>query len=307
MKKIVPVVLCGGYGKRLSPLSTEAMPKQFLRLHGKCTLFQDTLRRVKSAIFCEPIIVSNSRHSDLLESQIREVDCSCALNVVETETKNTTVSVALAAMYCQRYIGKEAILLILPSDHYIGRSDIFMDEAVMAAYDAEYHPTNIVLCGVYPQFPETNYGYIKCGAAINNLIHRDTRMFVEADLFHVERFVEKPSFTESQGYIASGNYYWNSGVYVAKVGAIIAAIKVTSPLIYLLCKRAVECGYKHGSSVFPTFSRELRDIDCFSFDKAVTEKYPWLLMRKMSDVMWYDLGSFHAIDMVNQLIKTTSS
>lgn len=305
MQNVVPVILCGGYGKRLFPVSTECMPKQFLKLHGTFTMFQNTVKRVGCDFFSRPFIVSNTNYLWLIRRQLSDIGMTYALSILEPEVRNTAISVTLATLYARQYSGNDSIMLIMPSDHYIGQCSIFTDEIICATYSAARHPHDIILCGITPEFPEQNYGYIKCSTPLPYISIKTGRLLAGCDLFSVDHFIEKPTLQTAQHYTSSYHYYWNSGIYVARVGAMITAIRSTAPMTYALCKAAIKKSIKRGNDFFPLYDSRYKNVSNVSFDKAVVEHYPKLLMHKM-DLEWADLGSFCAIERLHSTEKCST-
>ena len=206
--KIVPVILCGGAGTRLWPLSRELYPKQLLPLIDDKSLLQNTVLRLKDyKDATDPILVCNEEHRFLVAEQLREIDARPATIILEPIGRNTAPVVALGAHMA--LTTDDAILVVLPSDHLIPDNNALheaLDRAITLAEE-----DHLVTFGVTPTRPETGYGYIKAGAAEN------TGNKVEA-------FVEKPDLATAEQYVSSGDYYWNSGMFVFKASQYLTEL-----------------------------------------------------------------------------------
>jgi mannose-1-phosphate guanylyltransferase len=206
---ITPVILSGGSGTRLWPMSVPDRPKQFLPLVTTATMFEATLARVGDAArFATPLIVANARHADLIEGQLGA--CTATL-LLEPLARNTAPAIALAALS----VAPEVPLLVMPSDHVIA------DEAAfMAAIDAALPLVRdgwLTTFGIAPDGPETGYGYIQVGEALRGGVHR------------VARFVEKPDRARAEAMIAGGDHVWNGGIFLFRADAFLAALAEHAP------------------------------------------------------------------------------
>ncbi|HEY0032766.1 MAG TPA: sugar phosphate nucleotidyltransferase, partial [Devosia sp.] len=205
---IVPVILAGGQGTRLWPMSRAARPKQFLQLVGNSSLFQQTLQRVAdTTIYAPAIIITNSEYRFIVAEQAAELEAPLAGVLLEPIARNTAVAIAAAAVFARNNFGADAVLHILPSDH-----DVVVDSgytaAVLAAADAA-RQGELVTFGIVPTHAETGFGYIKSSA-----VHG-------GDVSRVERFVEKPNAERAAAMLAEGGYYWNSGMFMISAGAFL--------------------------------------------------------------------------------------
>ena len=293
IEKIVPVILCGGLGSRLWPLSTVLMPKQFLSIGNiKRSLFQKTLDRVRSdSFFTLPLIVSNRSYLSVLQEQIRELGKCEYLALLENEPKNTTVSITLAAFYIKQYFGSDALTLFLPSDHYmknednLKNEDNFLKAIQAAATRLKVSKDNIMLFGVTPKFAESNYGYIKCKqvSEFRNL---------NKTIYQVESFIEKPAHEITEKYFQEDGYFWNSGIYMASARTILQKVESCESRVYFACKQIIEkCDQQNNVINLDVSKLEGTPL---SFDKSVTEKLKNLEM-KVLDAVWYDVGSWGVI------------
>ncbi len=276
MSKLVPVILSGGSGTRLWPLSREAYPKQFLPLAGDKTMLQATWLRVAPIATSAPIIVANNEHRFMAAEQLREVDAQPAAILLEPVGRNTAPAIALAALQASAN-GEDPILLVLPSDHVVADEAAFRATTLQAAQAAETGA--LVTFGIVPDKPETGYGYIKAAKG-------DGARKVEA-------FVEKPNLETAQRYVASGDYFWNSGMFVFKASAYLAQLAKLQPEILAACKLALEKG-KHDIDFIRVDAEAFAASPNDSIDYAVMEKTVDALVVPL-DAGWNDVGSWSAL------------
>jgi len=273
---LIPVVLSGGSGTRLWPLSRKEHPKQFIKLGNQNSLFQQTLLRLpKNA--SKPIIICNDNHRFIVAEQLREVESSYSSILLEPIAKNTAPAIALAALEIISY-DSNGIMLVMPSDHYIKKLSKLhqsFDEAHQCAVEG-----NIVTFGVLPSKPNTGYGYIKTTSGKNKCLN-------------VQSFKEKPSLKVAEKYIKSGNYFWNSGMFLMKAKVFLDELRKYEPNIYKVCQTAYH--QKIQDIDFTRFSIEVFD-KCpeKSIDYAVLEKSKLVKMVAL-DSDWSDLGTWDSI------------
>mgnify|MGYP000379411064 FL=1 len=212
--KVIPVILCGGAGTRLWPLSRELYPKQLLALVNEYSLLQNTVTRCDGhAEVTSPILVCNEEHRFLVAEQLREVAIVPSSIILEPEGRNTAPAVALAAHEVLKH-EDDAILVVLPSDHVIKQTDVFLD-ALTRAIDLAKTDA-LVTFGVVPDKPETGYGYIRKGPAVE-------------DAYRVDKFVEKPDQVTAIEFFQSGLYLWNSGMFVFKASVFLKELAKQKP------------------------------------------------------------------------------
>ena len=214
---VVPVILCGGSGTRLWPLSRESYPKQFLKLAGEHSLFQQTLLRLKFLTKADftlqvPIIVTNEGHRFLVLDQLHQIDQSAEI-ILEPVGRNTAPSLTLAALQANE-LYDNAVLVVLPADHAISDDQDFCVTLATGISAVNTDDIDIATLGVTPSYAETGYGYIEC--------QTDS---TESGYHKITRFVEKPNLELAQQYIEQSNFYWNSGVFIAKSQFWIIAIE----------------------------------------------------------------------------------
>jgi len=205
---IIPVILSGGSGTRLWPVSRKLYPKQFIPLRGHRSLFQDTLARTCGLAedIQAPIVVCNEEHRFMAAEQIRLEGLQSANIILEPVGRNTAPAIGLAAL-CAQQRDTGAIILVLPADHIMDSNDEFKKAIECALKLAENN--YLVTFGIQPHAPETGYGYIKAGEAL-----------VAGQAFRVQQFSEKPALEQAEEYVNSGEYSWNSGMFMFKAYAI---------------------------------------------------------------------------------------
>jgi len=276
MSLIIPVILAGGAGTRLWPLSREAYPKQFLTLAGEHSLLQQTWLRIAELADRPPIVVASEAHRFIVSEHLRQVNVTPSALLLEPSGRNTAPAVAVAALQAFE-MGLDPLLLVLPSDHLIEDTYQFADAVKLAADAAD--EGKLVTFGVKPTHPETGYGYIK----------RHLGDGIQA----VEQFVEKPSFAVAQDYVNSGCYVWNSGIFLFKASAYLAELRKYCPNVLALCYEALK-----QSSVdldFIRLDRELfKKIPAISVDYAVMEKTAKAVVLDI-DAGWSDIGSWDSL------------
>ena len=273
---VIPVILSGGSGTRLWPLSRKHYPKQLLNLTGgRYTMLQDTARRV--AHLQAPIVVCNEDHRFMVAEQLKELGEQAATIILEPAARNTAPAIALAALQAIKQ-DQEAIIAVFPADHVIEQDAVFkasLDSAIEAAQQG-----HLVTFGINPTKAETGFGYIKA-------VKSDSKTKA------VECFVEKPDLETALEYVASGDYYWNSGMFVFKASAYLAALDKFNPQINLCCKQAL--------------AKANTDLDFIRLDKATFEQSPddsidYAVMERADNVVvvpmdagWSDVGSWSSL------------
>lgn len=271
--QIYPVILCGGSGKRLWPLSRTLLPKPFLPLVNDEALFEAVVARVADrALFSAPIIVAGAAHSDLITGLL--ADIPGALLVMEPAAKNTAPAIALAAAL----LPPEAIMLVCPSDHHIADVGAFQFAALTAATLAQ--AGYLVSFGIVPHRPETGYGYLERGEPL-------------AGGYRVGRFIEKPDLAMAQAYLASGNYSWNGGIFAFRAGQLLEELAAHRPDMAQLVAEAVAHGRVDGARFFPA-AAPFSAIEGDSIDYAVMENTVHAAMVPV-DMGWSDIGNWAAL------------
>jgi len=278
---MIPVILSGGSGTRLWPLSREAFPKQFLNLLGKHSLLQSTWDRIAPLATSAPLVVANEEHRFMVAEQLREADCVPAGILLEPVGRNTAPAIAIAALEAMAG-GDDPLLLVLPSDHVIVDADGFR-AAVQAAMPSA-QGGKLITFGIVPTGPETGYGYIQAEGG-----HAATDAGVRA----VAQFVEKPDAATATQYVASGDYFWNSGMFLFKASVYLAELAQHRPEMLASCREALVNAKRDADFI-------RLDKDAFaacpsdSIDYAVMEKTAHAAVLPIS-VGWNDVGSWSAL------------
>ena len=277
---IIPVILSGGSGTRLWPLSRAMRPKQLLRLASHQTMIQDTLSRLDGIPeLAPPIIVCNEEHRFTIAEQMREINIHPSAIILEPVGRNTAPAVAISALQAQS-VAQDPVLLVLPADHIIGNQEAF-HQAVQKGYKVA-NEGKLVTFGIIPGTPETGYGYIKAGGQL-----------ALEDTYHVDKFVEKPDAETAQCYLNEGGYYWNSGMFMFKASVFLNELKKQNlPML---------------DSAENALSAATKDMDFIRLDEDVFKKCPsdsidYAVMEKTTeavvipvDIDWNDIGSWSAL------------
>ena len=274
---IVPVILSGGSGTRLWPLSRKLHPKQFINLVNDTTLFQDTILRLPEDI-ADPLIICNEEHRFLAAEQLRQIHKNSNGIILEPIGKNTAPAIALAAL---KFInnGDDPLLLVLSADHLIKNVDVFHKSIAIAEKLAEKN--KLVTFGIVPDKAETGYGYIK--ADINN----------ETDYYNIQSFVEKPNQANAQKYLDSGNYLWNSGMFMFKASVYLNELEKFEPGILNICKKSCQTEFKDKDFIRLN-NDEFHQCPEQSIDYAVMEHTKDAVVVPL-DANWSDIGSWDAL------------
>jgi len=276
---LIPLVLSGGSGTRLWPVSRKNLPKQFLSLMGQGTLFQQTVARTRLLPdVASPIVVASEDHRFLVAEQLLESGIQDATIVLEPLPRNTAPAIALGALQAVEQ-DPEALLLVLPADHLIGDEDSFRDaveQALPAARD-----NWLVTFGIRPDRPETGFGYIRRGDAIGGHAYK------------VAEFVEKPALETAQGYIEHGGYDWNSGMFLFKAARFLDELAAHAPAM-LQAVRAAHASAKADLDFVRVDADAFAQVPENSIDYAVMEKTRHAAVIPVS-CAWSDIGSWSAL------------
>ena len=260
---VVPIILCGGSGTRLWPLSRELYSKQLLSLFGNQSFLQQTVGRLEGLPhIAEPILVCNEEHRFLVAEQLRELGKTSAHIILEPAGRNTAPALTLAALTVKRNEG-DGILLVMPADHVIQDLAAFhaaIEQAIPLAETAK-----LVTFGIKPTSPETGYGYIRCGRG-----------------HAVAAFVEKPDATTAAEYIASGDYFWNSGMFLMRASVWLDELARFCPAILKACQAGMEQDKRDGD-----FQRVNKD----AFLKCPSDSIDYSVMEKTDRAVVVPLGS----------------
>lgn len=280
---IIPVILAGGSGTRLWPMSRELFPKQLLKLAGDHTMLQQTVLRVRALENAAgPMLICNIRHRYPVAEQLRELGLQDADMILEPVGKNTAPAVAVAAIRALSQ-DREARILVLPADHRIGDEAVFRSAVSTAErYAARGY---LVTFGIIPDSPETGYGYICKGRPLDG--------GQEAGAWEIERFVEKPDRPTAEKYISSGRYCWNSGMFLFRAADVCRELERVAPRILAACQEALDRGGYEGEA-FCLDKAAFGQCPSDSIDYAVMEKTKKGAMVPFQ-AGWSDLGSWAAM------------
>jgi mannose-1-phosphate guanylyltransferase/mannose-6-phosphate isomerase len=291
MIQVTPVILCGGSGTRLWPLSRTGFPKQFLCLTGNESLFQQAAQRLAalgndSIQVAAPVIVSGEDHRFLASEQLREVGIALGAALLEPTGRNTAPALTLAALAAVQD-GQDPVLVVTPADQTIAKPAAFTAAVQQAIAQAEQG--HIVILGVTPDKPETGYGYIRT--------EQSRSLPLQANVYTVQAFVEKPNLQTAQQYLCEGGYYWNAGMFVLKASVWLAAIDQFAPAILQATRTAWAARKTDGAFVRPG-KAEFEAITSESVDYAVMEHCPgsaFPIQMVPLDAGWNDLGAWDAV------------
>lgn len=277
---IYPVIMSGGAGSRLWPVSRENFPKPLLPLVGVNTLLQETMIRLQGKNNVQaPIFVCNEEHRFLVAEQARllQIEPDCIL--LEPEGRNTAPALTLSALYLQAH-DEQAVMVVMPADHVIQNAQAFFQSVRKAVEQAQ--SGKLVTFGIIPKTPETGYGYIKKGAELDN-----------SGVYQVAGFVEKPNVQTAQEYLATGAYLWNSGIFVLTPTTWLKELEAFRPDILEACKQAMQANKTDGS--FLRVQKEaFSACPSDSIDYAVMEKTNKAVVVPL-DVDWSDVGAWSSI------------
>ena len=283
---IKPVILAGGSGTRLWPLSRKLYPKQFMRLVGDHTLLQCTLLRLAELEHVEtPIIICNEAHRFIVAEQLREIGVSPDAIVLEPVGRNTAPAITVAALMATQ-AQQDPALLVLPADHFIKDTAGFAETVMQGVRFAEQK--KLVTFGIVPDVPETGYGYIRKGKLLNSEGDSES-----PSVWKIDEFVEKPNSETAKSYLESGSYCWNSGMFIFKASRFLDELNTHEPSIVNACRKAISEG--------------LADLDFFrlnkpAFEACTSDSIDYAVMEKTKagvivalNSKWNDLGSWEAL------------
>jgi len=277
---VYPVVLSGGVGTRLWPMSRVLQPKQLLPLTSERSMLQETVSRVSGPGFAPPMIVCNQEHRFVIAEQMRELQVTPEAIVLEPLGRNTAPAVTVAALLLAAK-DPDAIMLVLPSDHVIGNIERFRDAVATAVTAARGDA--LITFGIPPTRPETGYGYIQRGDPCNGI----------PECFRIARFVEKPDLPTAEAYIASDQYAWNSGMFVFPVRSYLDEVARLKPDMFELCRQSVAQA---------TTDLDFLRLDRASFEAMESVSIDYAVMEQTTkgaivpaNMEWSDVGSWAAL------------
>jgi len=281
VEHLYPVILCGGSGKRLWPLSRQSYPKQLLPLLSDKSMLQETVMRTRDALGLRaPVVLCNDEHKFLIAEQLAAIDIVPSAMICEPISRNTAPALAAAAYWLHER-DPAAVMLALPSDHYIGDDSSFAAAVTRAAQAAA--AGQLVTFGIKPTHPEIGYGYIECGAPLEN-----------ADgAYRLAQFIEKPTLDTAERLIRKGSHYWNSGMFLLPVASFIEEITRHSPKIAAASAAAVTRRAERDGFIY---------LDRASFSEAPDSSIDYAVMEHTDkavvlpvEIGWSDVGSWRAL------------
>ena len=278
---ILPIIIAGGTGSRLWPLSRELFPKQFQKLYGQTTMLQATILRLKGLECLPPLVICNEEHRFIVAEQLRQIGQLDHNIILEPTGKNTAPAIALAAIYAAKHKDNPA-LLVLAADHVVLDEDAFRTAVVQAQVHVKRN--KLVTFGIVPQVPETGYGYIK---------YNPNASASGQSGFTVEQFVEKPDLSTAKAYLDSGKYLWNSGMFAFKAQNYLNELKSHRPDIYNACNNAMQ-SVDIDLDFIRVDKESFFDCPAESIDYAVMEKTTNAVVIAM-DAGWSDVGAWSSL------------
>lgn len=291
-RTLYPVIMCGGAGTRLWPMSLAQKPKQYHALTSEKTMLQETILRMVDTgniSVAAPSFVCAQHHEEMIYAQARDIGIEPLHIILEPMGRNTAPVAALAADIIHAH-DPDGIVLLLPSDHYIKDMTEFWRCVNLGVASAVQG--NLVTLGIHPTRPETGYGYIRKGADVSD------------GLYCVEKFVEKPDLETAQTYVESGDYFWNAGIFLFTPDAMIQSFQTHAPAVLDACRTTLNASTRKDATLF-------LDPDSFaacpsdSIDYAIMEHAKNIMMVAPIDVGWNDIGSWEALDAFEKNRKST--
>lgn len=273
-----PIIMAGGTGSRLWPISREAYPKQFQKLYGDISMLQATIQRLQGLDCLPPLVICNEEHRFIVAEQLRQIDMLNHNIILEPIGRNTAPAIALAA-FIATYQQKDVNFLVLAADHVITNVGAFQESIRQALPHVENN--KLVTFGIVPKSPETGYGYIQCGEKL------------EQAGFLVNKFVEKPDLNTAQHYLEEGNYLWNSGMFACKASVYLSELRKYRFDIYEHCQKATEC-LEHDLDFIRINADIFRRCPEDSIDYAVMENTSDAVVVPM-DAGWNDVGAWSSL------------
>ena len=297
---VIPVILSGGCGSRLWPLSRASYPKQFLALNGKDSLLQQTLLRLNGLNVAPPIVVTHENYRFLVAEQLREINIEPSAILLEPVRRNTAPAISLAALQALAGPGdgqgneQSPLLLILSSDHSIADTNAFQ-ETILSAIPAAQNG-RLVTFGITPDKPETGYGYIKTARDIG--IDIKSASGKKQTILPVEAFTEKPDLKTAESYLRSGNYLWNAGIFLFSAEALLEELTQYAPDIPACCQKALDQA-ESDLDFIRINKQHFEACPDISIDYSLLEKSDCVSVARL-DSDWSDVGSWSALQQLQK-------
>lgn len=276
--KIIPVILSGGSGSRLWPLSRQAKPKQLLPLMSEMTMIQETVRRFQGAPFLDPVFICNAVHAEPIQTQMDEIKQAIGAIIIEPMGRNTAACGAIAALHAIA-ADSNALILLLPADHYISEVEAFR-KVILAAVETATDD-HIVTFGITPSRPETGYGYIEKGLEL------------KSGGYKVKSFREKPDEQTAQTYISTGNFLWNGGIFLFGPDMLLSEMKSYAPDVLEYASLSYEKAAIEGVT-FHLDAKSFTQCPSISIDYAIMEQTQ-KAATVSADIGWNDIGSYESL------------
>jgi mannose-1-phosphate guanylyltransferase/mannose-6-phosphate isomerase len=277
MTDIIPVILCGGAGTRLWPLSREYYPKQLLNIENNHSLLQNTLLRIDDLNCQKPLLVCNEEHRFLVAQHLHEIACVHQGIILEPFGKNTAPALAIAALHLTQ-TNPDAVLLVLPADHVITQANAFLAEVKKALPAAQ--AGRLVMFGIVPNYPETGYGYIRYGQQ-------------NGDVYAVDGFFEKPDLATAKQYLKANEFLWNSGMFLLRADVYLKELEKFNPQMLAACQKTVN-NMVQDRDFMRLLPADFSDCPEDSIDYAVMEKTQFASVIPL-EAGWSDVGSYSAL------------
>ncbi len=293
MLNIIPVVLAGGRGSRLWPLSRKNHPKQFLCLRGEESLLQQTIHRTQQLLCEQILVISNEQHYFLCQEQLQSFNDTNITYLLEPCIRNTAPAIAAASHYLLNKFDSNTVMLILPSDHWLDDT-ILWEQTVLSGCQYAAQEQAIVTFGITPSSPNTGYGYIKAGE-----VTHESHFYSKVSIHHLQEFAEKPSLEVATQFVKNGNYFWNSGMFACNVQIYLNELHKHAPDIYQSSQQAV---------LKATYHNDFIRLDQDTFVECRSESIDYAIMEKTNaaviipiNIKWNDLGCWNAVAEANVL------
>jgi mannose-1-phosphate guanylyltransferase/mannose-6-phosphate isomerase len=294
MSKIYPVIMSGGAGTRLWPLSRKSAPKQYHAMITERSMFEETILRLKACgenKVAAPIIICADGHQELVARQCADIGTPPLAVIIEPMPRNTAAVGAIAASYVDG-IDSDGLILLLPADHHIADNDAFWDAVEKGTETAR--KGYLTTLGIQPTGPETGFGYIRRGGALGDKVYK------------IDQFKEKPDRATAETYLASGDYFWNAGIFLFHAESLRKEFERHAPDILEQSTKALKLARIDGNQTFldpQTFSQCRAD----SIDYAIMEKTQYAALVAPVEIGWNDLGAWSAVSDLLQSIQGTPS